>query len=171
MARSSQKGNQMEATARDILKGVMTEQEISETYARLNTVGADGSLARKVMFDLMRLAESIRQATIPNQDFFYEASNLEQFCYHYRSAMKNNNLTPNKTMDGVNWLKEQGLLEELFVIPDLELLKVKARCKVMDRKDRLERSKKEAESGKTDKKNGQKTGWKDLSATKPPYSD
>jgi hypothetical protein len=161
----------METTARDILKGVMTESEISETYARLNAVGVDGSLPRRVMFDLMRLAESIRQATIPNQEFFYEVANLEQFCYHYRAVMKNHNLTPNKTADGVNWLKEQGLLEESFVIPDLELLKVKARCKVLDRKDRLEKSKKESESGKNDKKNGKKTGWGDLGATNRPYSD
>jgi hypothetical protein len=161
----------METTARDILKGVMTESEISETYARLNAVGDDGSLPRRVMFDLMKLAESIRQATIPNQEFFYEVANLEQFCYHYRAVMMNNNLTPSKTRDGINWLKEQGLLEESFIIPDLELLKVKARCKVMDRKDRLEKSKKESENGKNDKKSGKNTRWADLGATNRPYSD
>jgi hypothetical protein len=161
----------MEINQTQILAGTMTEQEISETYAKLATIGQDGSLPRKVMFELMKLAEAIRQATIPNQEFFYETANLEQFCYQYRAVRLNHNLTPNKVQDGINWLKEQGMLEDSFVIPDLELLKVKARCKVLDRRDRLEKSKRDSENGKNDKKHGKKTDWNDLGATNKHYSD
>jgi hypothetical protein len=153
-------GSVMETTANAILKGVMTQKEIDESHAKLATIGAEGSQARKIAFDLMKLAESIRQANIPNQDFYYETAHFEQFAFHLHAFKKVHGLENAKIRDGLNWLKEQGLLEQSFAIPDcLETMRIRARCKVLDRKQRLEKAVKDAQDGKKSGKQSATTDW------------
>jgi hypothetical protein len=109
----------MEITREKMLEGRMTEAEISETYARLEKIGAEGSAARNSIFDLDTLARIIKDAIVPNQITCYETAHYEQALLKIRQIRDCYRFSNRRIESGLNWMKQNGLLDANYWIPSI----------------------------------------------------
>lgn len=116
-----------------MLAGLMTEAEIQATSEKWSKVGAENSRERNVAFDLLRLTYHIEQANIPNQIPSYDQANADQFLAHLNAVKGQYRLTNKKIEDGLNWLKELGLLPEDWYIPSIDSLETKSKLALQRR--------------------------------------
>lgn len=101
-----------------MLNGLMTEQELAQSRAKWDSIGAEGSKERECAFMILRLALEIEQANVPNQLPNYVTSRYEQARFSLRAIRQTFGLTNGVVRGGMKRLMYIGLLHERFSIPD-----------------------------------------------------
>lgn len=148
----------MDITSSKILKGVMTAQEIAETHEKLDKLGKEGSNARTIAFDFMRLA------TLANKFRFHDKVELsdyfasaDQFLSTALAVRDTHGLTFDRISSGIEWLKDNGF-DYTYGRLDIQALVVDAKVQIGKRKEWEEARKAEQSKPKTSKKT---ESWQD----------
>ena len=153
----------------------MTAQEIDESHSKLAKLGAEGSKAREIAFDFMRLA------TVANKFRFHDKVDLscywacaDQFASTALAVKDTHGFTFERISSGMEWLKDNGF-DYTYGRLDITALVTDAKIQIRKRMDAdrqaQELAKQRADDERKGRKSGGKTGWKDLSAPSVPYSD
>lgn len=133
---------------------LLTADQISESHACWSKVGKEGSTVCEMAQSLLVLTSWIKEAQVPNQEVFYKTANLEQ-CMMWLVAIKQTyNFTYRRIESGLNWLKEVGLLEPSFEIPNLLELHRSAWRLIQQRPLEYEQAEKRRKENKGQNKGG-----------------
>jgi len=159
----------MEINQTQILDGIMTEHEIAESYAKLANLGAEGSKAREIAFDFMRLA------TVANKFRFHDKQDLsdywasaDQFLSQARAVKDTHGFTFERISSGIVWLKDNGF-DYTYGRLDISALVLDAKIQLTKRleadRQAQEQAKQRSEDERKCRKSGKKGGWNDLNQT------